>query len=244
MSSPLFCIAHRGGSQTHTENTLEAFTESLSLGVDAIELDVWLLGDELLITHDRRLGNTLPGQGRLTDHHPQHLRSLQLACGARLTSLQAVLELLGDKIVLNIELKGPRCADEVARVLQAYVVDHGLNFDHYVVSSFDHHQLYRFKQLLPQVKRGILEAGLPLNYAATAEELNGYSIHPNVDFINRELVNDAQRRGLKVWPYTVNEIDDLQWMQELGVDGVFTDYPERVIALNQDASKRAVLPGH
>ncbi len=238
MSAPLFCIAHRGGSQIHTENTLEAFTESLSLGVDAIELDVWHLGDELLITHDRRLGKTLPGQGRLADHHPQHLRSLQLACGARLTSLQAVLELLGDQAMLNIELKGPHCADEVARVLQAHVNDHGLSFDHYIVSSFDHHQLYRFKQLLPNVKRGILEAGLPLNYAAAAEELEGYSIHPNIDFLNQPLIDDAHRRGLKVWVYTVNDIDDLQRMQELEVDGVFTDYPERVIALNKEASRR------
>lgn len=233
MTTPLFCIAHRGGSRHHTENTLEAFKESLALGVDAIELDVWLVGESLLITHDRRLGKTLPGQGRLADHHPEHLKSLRLACGASLTTLPEVLELLGDKVMLNIELKGPECATAVAQTLQAFTSDFNLNTDHYVVSSFDHRQLYEFKQLLPQVKRGILEAGVPLNYGATADALEGYSIHPNVDFINQTMVDDAHRRGLKVWSYTVNELDDLQRMQSMGVDGVFTDHPERVLALNQ-----------
>ncbi len=236
MTTPLFCIAHRGGSRNHTENTLEAFQESLAIGVDAIELDVWLVGDSLLITHDRRLGKTLPGQGRLADHHPEHLKSLQLACGASLTTLPEVLALLGDKVMLNIELKGPNCATSVARTLQAFTSDYGLGTDHYLVSSFDHQQLYEFKQRLPDVKRGILEAGVPLNYGATADALKGYSIHPNVDFINQDMVDDAHRRGLKVWPYTVNELDDLQQMQAMGVDGVFTDYPLRVIDLNQETA--------
>ncbi len=236
MTNPLFCIAHRGGSQLHTENTLEAFRESLTLGVDAIELDVWEVGNELLITHDRRLGHTLPGQGRLADHHPEHLRSLRLACGSRLTTLQEVLELLKDEVLLNIELKGPHCANAVASLLESFVGDHNLGFDHYVVSSFDHRQLYRFKQLLPQVKRGILEAGLPLHYAATAAELEGYSLHSNIDFINQQLVDDAHKRGLKVWSYTVNELDDFACMQSLGVDGVFTDYPERLIEFNQSTA--------
>ncbi|MGH1372628.1 MAG: glycerophosphodiester phosphodiesterase [Cellvibrionaceae bacterium] len=236
MPNPLFCIAHRGGSRNHTENTLEAFQESLALGVDAIELDVWQVGDSLLITHDRRLGKTLPGQGRLADHNPEHLKSLQLACGASLTTLQEVLQLLGDKVLLNIELKGPHCAATVARALESFSSDHGLGTDHYLVSSFDHQQLYQFKQRLPDVKRGVLEAGVPLNYGATADALEAYSIHPNVDFINQAMVDDAHRRGFKVWSYTVNEPDDLQQMQSMGVDGVFTDYPRRVMALNQELS--------
>ncbi len=236
MPTPLFCIAHRGGSRQHTENTLEAFQESLEIGVDAIELDVWPVGDRLLITHDRRLGKTLPGQGRLIDHNPEHLQSIPLPCGANLTTLPEVLKLLRDRVWLNIELKGPNCAASVAYALESFTSDHGLGTDHYVVSSFDHQQLYEFKQRLPQVKRGILEAGVPLNYGATAEALEGYSIHPNIDFINQAMVDDAHRRGLRVWPYTVNEIDDLQHMQAMGVDGVFTDYPSRVIALNQERS--------
>ncbi|GAB3093983.1 glycerophosphodiester phosphodiesterase [Aestuariicella hydrocarbonica] len=233
-SSPLLCIAHRGGSQLFSENTLAAFTESLALGVDAIELDIWNIGGELLVTHDRRLGKTLPGQGRLIDHHPQQLKELILECGNRLTTLPEVLELVGNQVMLNIELKGPNCVDGVASALESYARDHQAGFDHYVISSFDHRQLYDFKQCLPQVKRGVLVEGVPLDYAACADALEAYSFHPSINFINQELVNDAKVRGLQVWVYTVNEEEDMQWMVELGVDGVFTDFPRRLLAFNHE----------
>lgn len=228
----LYCIAHRGGSQTFTENTLAAFEQSVLLGVDAVELDVWNVGGELFVTHDRRLGKTLPGQGRLIDHHPDQLKSLILACGHQITTLPQVLEQLGNRVALNIELKGPNCASGVAQAIERYARDHHTGFDHYVVSSFDHQQLFQFKQLLPQIKLGVLIEGIPLHYAACAEELSAYSLHPNLNFINAELIDDAHKRGLKVWVYTVNEEDDLHSMAQLGVDGVFTDYPQRVLELN------------
>lgn len=232
LAQPLLCIAHRGGSQQFSENTLAAFEESLQRGVDAIELDVWHLDGELLITHDRRLGKSLPGHGLLSDHSPQQLRELLLPCGNHLATLPDVLELVGDKVMLNIELKGPDCAAPVADVLEDFVRKRGLSFDSYVVSSFDHPQLLAFKQRLPQVKRGVLVEGIPLHYAGGFDELEAYSFHPSINFINAELVRDAQARGFKVWVYTVNEVEDMQWMAALGVDGVFTDYPQRLQALN------------
>ncbi|WP_439133504.1 glycerophosphodiester phosphodiesterase [Pseudomaricurvus sp.] len=232
LAKPLLCIAHRGGSQQFSENTLAAFEESLNIGVDAIELDVWNLGGELLIAHDRRLGKTLPGGGRLIDQQPHQLKELILACGNRIASLTEALQLIGDRATLNIELKSPDCAELVAATLESFVRDSGLGFDQYVVSSFDHPQLYRFKQRLPQVKRGILVEGIPLHYAAGFDELDAYTFHPSINFINAELVNDAHRRGYKVWVYTVNEEDDMQLMSELGVDGIFTDYPKRLMTLN------------
>jgi glycerophosphoryl diester phosphodiesterase len=233
LPSPLYCIAHRGGIGSHTENTLAALEQCLALGVDAIEIDTWHIGTELLITHDRRLGRTLPGQGRLIDHHPEYLRNLEMACGNKIASLQDILNLVGNQVTLNIELKGPGCSGPVAAMLESYVRDSGGSFDNYVISSFDHHQLYDFKQRLPQVRRGALVEGIPLHYAQCCDELQAYSFHPNVNFINQTLVDDAHRRGLKVWVYTVNEIDDLCHMAELGVDGVFTDHPQRLLDLNR-----------
>ncbi len=243
LAKPLFCIAHRGGSQQYSENTLAAFEESLQLGVDAVELDVWNLGNELLITHDRRLGKTLPGEGRLIEQHPQHLKELILACGNRLATLPEVLQLLGEQVLINIELKGPHCAQPVAELLESHSRDGGLGFEHYVVSSFDHRQLFAFKQLLPQVKRGALIQGIPLDYAACASALDAYSLHPNIDFIDAELVADAHRRGLQVWVYTVNEEDDMHSMAELGVDGIFTDYPGRLLQLNGQAEYPETISG-
>lgn len=229
---PLLCIAHRGGSQRFTENTLAAFEESLQIGVDAIELDVWNVSGELLITHDRRLGKSLPGRGLLMDQSPQQLRQLTLPCGNHLATLAEVLDLVGDKALLNIELKGPDCVDPVADLLEDFVRSRKLGWDHYLISSFDHPQLLTCKHRLPQVKRGVLINGMPLAYAAGFERLEAYSFHPSIDFVNAELVRDAQARGYKVWVYTVNEEEDMQLMAAMGVDGVFTDYPARLQALN------------
>lgn len=232
LTHPLLCIAHRGGSQRFTENTLAAFEESLQLGVDAIELDVWNVSGELLITHDRRLGKSLPGRGLLMEQPLQQLRQLRLPCGNRLATLAEVLELVGDKVMLNIELKSPGCVAPMAELLENVVHRHRFGWDHYLISSFDHPQLLACKHRLPQVKRGVLVNGIPLDLAAGFAELDAYSFHPSIDFINAELVQDAQARGLKVWVYTVNEEEDMQLMAALGVDGVFTDYPARLQALN------------
>ena len=233
---PLHCISHRGARGDYTENTLGAFDQALQMGVDGIELDVWNIGGELLITHDRRLGKTLPGQGLLLQQSPQFLRSLTLPCGSQLCTLQEVLTLVADRAQVNIELKGPNCVDLVAATLEAHVNDNQLSNDQFCISSFDHMQLHQFQQRSPEVRRGVLIEGIPLGYARCCEELNAYSFHPGLNFVNQALIDDARRRGLKTWVYTVNEDDDLVWVSQLGVDGVFTDRPERLLQLNREST--------
>ena len=237
ISKPLYCIAHRGGIGNHTENTLASIKQCLQLDIDAIEIDTWNIGGELLITHDRRLGRTLPGQGRLIDQNPDHILNLELSCGNKIASLIDILELVQNNVCLNIELKGPNCSKTVAQTLQAFIEDNQLSYENYVVSSFDQRQLYEFKQLLPQIRRGVLAEGIPLHYAQCCDELGAFSFHPSINFINQELVDDAHKRGLKVWAYTANEVDDLCHLADLGVDGAFTDYPARLIEMNFQASK-------
>ncbi len=231
-TAPLFCIAHRGGLGYAPENTLPAFTNALSIGADAIEIDVWKLGEELLVTHDRRLGRHIPGIGLLLNYSARELRKIPLGEGIRVPILREVLQLLNGRIELNIELKGGDCATAVAAELESFVRDTNGSFDSYLVSSFDHHQLYRFKQLLPAVRRGVLVAHNPLDHAQCCEALDAYSLHPNLSSLQQTMIDDAHRRGLKVFVYTVNEEDDWKMMVEMRVDGVFTDYPERLLAMN------------
>jgi len=233
LKHPLFCIAHRGGKSQFTENTLENLSHCLTLGIDAIEIDVWQVGGELLVTHDRRLGHSLPGHGRLLDYSPSELLALKLKCGSKLARLSEVLELVGDKTQLNIEIKGPECALPLAGMLTSHCHENALSLEQFVVSSFDHPQLNDLKLRLPAVRRGVLLAGIPLNYAACCNELGAYSFHPNINCMNQTLVDDAKRRGLKIWVYTVNEADDMELLSHMGVDGVFTDHPEKLLSLNK-----------
>jgi glycerophosphoryl diester phosphodiesterase len=234
---PLLCIAHRGGPQfTHStlpENSLAAIARSLELGVYAVEIDIFQVEGELFVTHDRRLGRVVSGEGIITEQPLHYLREQRLGNGESIPTLQQVLELVGDKTLLNIEIKGANSVPTLKRVLDDYVQSQQGNYEQYLISSFDHQQLYQCKQQLPEVKRGVLIEGIPLDYAACCEALQAYSFNTHLSFITPELIRDAQVRGLKNWVYTVNHEDDWQLMQALGVDAVFTDKPDKLLYFNQ-----------
>ena len=77
-------------------------------------------------------------------------------------------------------------------------------------------------------KIGAIVAGIPIGYAAFAEELNAYSIHLSKEFINQSFVDDAHQRGLKVFVYTLNEHIDIEKIKAFGIDGIFSNYPDRI----------------
>ncbi|MFC3114170.1 glycerophosphodiester phosphodiesterase [Cellvibrio fontiphilus] len=234
---PLLCIAHRGGPAAGPtplpENSLAAIKRALDLGVYAVEIDVFQIHGELFVTHDRRLGRVVSGQGVITAQSLDYLQAQRLENGEALPRLQQVLELVGDRALLNIEIKGENCVAVLARQLDDYLHSSGGSYEQYAVSSFDHQQLFQALQQMPQVKRGVLIEGIPLDYAACCEPLKAYSFNTHLSFLTPELIQDAQRRGLKNWVYTVNHEDDWQLMQQLGVDAVFTDKPDALIAFNQ-----------
>jgi glycerophosphoryl diester phosphodiesterase len=228
--SKLTCIAHRGGplmnNQPLPENSLAAISRALDAGVDAVEIDIYQIEGELLVTHDRRLGRVVSGQGIITDLPLAYLRQQTLANGEPLPILRDILALVGDRALLNIEIKGANCVPVLKQQLAAFVSDHQLSFEHYIVSSFDHQQLYQSLQIMPQVKRAALIEGIPLDYAQCCEPLKAYAFNTHLSFITPELINDARQRGLKNWVYTVNHEEDWRWLQSIGVDGVFTDKPD------------------
>ncbi|MFC6632716.1 glycerophosphodiester phosphodiesterase [Microbulbifer taiwanensis] len=228
----LFCFAHRGYRQRATENTLQAIAHALEFDVDGIEIDIWNVGGQLLVKHDRRLGRLIAGSELLTDMCPQALREKLLPCGGRVPTLREVLELVGNNAQLNIEIKGNNCAALVASELESYVCDSGASFEQYLISSFDHRQVYESLQLLPEVRRGVLLAGIPLDLAACAEPLKAYSMHLSLDFADANLIADAKKRGLKSYVFTVNNSDDLALVAAMGADGVFTDEPHLVMEYN------------
>ena len=233
----LLCIAHRGGphfaKSSLPENSLAAIARALELGVYAIEIDVFQVDGELLVTHDRRLGRVVSGEGIITEQPLAYLRQQHLENGEPIPTLRQVLELVGDKALLNIEIKGANCVATLQQMLDEYVNDHQGHYDQYVISSFDHQQLFQAMQQMPQIKRGVLIEGIPLDYAACCEPLKAYSFNTHLSFITPELIYDAQKRGLKNWVYTVNHEDDWQFLASLGVDAVFTDKPDSLLAFNR-----------
>jgi glycerophosphoryl diester phosphodiesterase len=227
----MICFAHRGASGYEPENTLRAFKKAVDLGAKWIELDVYPIENKLVTIHDIRLERTTNGNGFIWKQSLEYLRSLDAGIGEKIPLLEEVFEIVNEDIGINIELKWPGSAELVASFLKHRIPTNTPSLDRYLVSSFIHSELLIFKKLMPNIRIGALTGDLPIKHTQFAEELDAYSVHPTIEFISKEFVEDAHKRGLKVFVYTVNHIEEFEWMQEIGVNGVFTNFPDKIIQL-------------
>lgn len=180
--------------------------------------------------HDARLERCTDGKGLLTGLDADALRKLDAGGGQQIPFLEEVLARIDRRCCVNVELKtAGGTAAAVAPVLEDCLA-RGWRADQFQVSSFHLPELREFKRLLPQVPLGVLLCGVPLTLAAAATELGAAVVSLDLDFADPALIADAKRRGMRVFVYTVNHPDDLARMRGI-VDGVFTDYPERGLAL-------------
>ncbi|MEM7019860.1 MAG: glycerophosphodiester phosphodiesterase family protein [Pseudomonadota bacterium] len=183
----------------------------------------------MVVIHDERLERTTNGQGLVIEQTITYLRSLDAGQGEKIPLLQEVFELVDRRIGINVELKGPNTAEPTARLLTSLVMQQNWSHDQLLISCFDHHQLKAAKEFEPKLQVGALLAGIPLDYAGCAQLLDAWSIHPSLGLVNKAFVEDAHRRGIKVFPFTLRHEKDVAFLQEIGVDGVFTDYPELIV---------------
>jgi glycerophosphoryl diester phosphodiesterase len=224
----MLCIGHRGAAGHAPENTLRSIQTALDLRSPWVEIDVFAVEGRLVVFHDNRLERTSSGAGYLSERSFAYLRSLDAGQGEKIPTLEEVFDLMDHRAGLNIELKGPGTAELVVQQVMDRSL-RGWSFEQILVSSFNHIELAKIKDLNLNIRTGALMYGIPLGYAAFAEALGAFSIHPSIDFINQRLVDDAHSRGFQVFAYTANDVHDIERMSKLGVDGAVSDYPDRVL---------------
>jgi len=193
-----------------------------------MEVDVYYIDDHLMVFHDERLERITDGAGYVHFQSFDFLCSLDAGGGQQIPTLEEVCDLVDARVNLNIELKGPDTAVPVAELITV-LCDNGWKKDKFLISSFYHSELVVMKTLHHDINVGALVRGIPLNGSKFAEDLHAFSVHPSLDFINQQFVVDAHNRGLKVFAYAVDHPEDIAKMHSLGVDGVFTGFPERVL---------------
>ncbi|MBR9907172.1 MAG: glycerophosphodiester phosphodiesterase [Gammaproteobacteria bacterium] len=221
----MLIFAHRGASFEAPENTIAAFGRALDAQADGIEIDVYPLEDEWVVFHDRYLARLTAQEGRLQDFTLAQLRSLKVFGQQPIPTLDEVLDFIGGRCIVNIELKGADITRGLTRHLRRAVAQSGFHPEQLLVSSFNHHWLKQLKDDHPEQPIGALTTSCPLNYAYFASELNAWSVHIDVDFVTPEFVADAHQRGLKVLVFTVDEPRDMLELEAMGVDGIFTNHP-------------------
>lgn len=226
-ASSFLCIAHRGAMGHAPENTLAAVEKALELGAQYIEVDVQYIDGQLIVFHDDTLERTTNGTGRLCDQSFESLRLLDAGDGQQIPTLAEVCELIDARTCINIELKATGSATHVAALLSR-LLSEGWHVDHFLISSFHYEELIEIKRLQPEIKRGLLLAGCTDAGLQLAQDIEAYSIHPTIDCVDAALIVSAHKQGMKVFVYTADTDDDIRHVEQIGADGVFSGYPERV----------------
>jgi glycerophosphoryl diester phosphodiesterase len=222
----LICIGHRGAKGYVAENTLKSIQKAIQLGAHGVEIDVHAVDNRLLVIHDETLDRTTNGVGRLSMYSFEELRNLDAGCGERIPTLEEVISFTQGKICLNIELKGVDTARGVVSQLNTLRKSHR---EHIVVSSFLVSELALVESLNKTIKLGVLVGPNISKSFEIAVKLKAYSVHLSKKEVTREFVNKAHAENLKIFVYTINEVSNIRQMKALGVDGVFSDYPDRVL---------------
>lgn len=221
-------IGHRGAMGHETENTIASIKKALEMEVDMIEIDVFKIkSGEIVVFHDDEVDRLTNGTGLIENYTFKELEQLLVTGNHKIPTLEQVLEVIDNKIPLNIELKGDNTATDTYRIMQEQIDAGKWSEDHFVISSFKWNELEDMRALHPNVSIAVLTDDNPLDALLMAKKLEAIAINPYYKLLTKENVQLIHNAGYKVLPWTVNEEEDIKKMKEIGVDGVFTNYPER-----------------
>ncbi|MEN1784042.1 MAG: glycerophosphodiester phosphodiesterase [Bacteroidota bacterium] len=222
-------IGHRGAMGYETENTLASVRKAMELGVDMIEIDVFKIkSGEIMVFHDERLERLGNAGGKIEEYNIFDLKRVVLDGNHTIPMLQDVLKVIDNKVALNIELKGANTAGRVAFITDYYVRERGWDLKNFVISSFKPEELRKMREINPDIAIAVLtESEDPLTAIPLAKEVKAFAINPWYKTLTAENVGKLKEAGFKVYTYTVNEPEEIEQVTALGVDGIFTNYPDR-----------------
>jgi glycerophosphoryl diester phosphodiesterase len=247
----VWVIAHRGASGSAPENTLAAFRKAVELGAGFIETDLQLSRDARLVAlHDDTLERTTNGSGPVSSRTLEELRKLDAGgwfggsgreeqagfAGERIPTIEEILAFGREhEIGLFLEVKptGPSGAEHaIVGALHACG-----EVPRSVVLSFSPSVLKRVRQLEPLAVTGFLFSDRLPAAVATAVDAGARQLLPRTDCVTRELVTEAHAHDLRVVAWTANTVDEMQKLISAGVDGIITNYPDRLVELLHEMPK-------
>lgn len=250
LGTPLV-MAHRGGRGLWPPNTLYAFQRSVEMGVDVLEMDIHLTVDgAIVVRHDPTVDNTTNGTGAIAGMTLAEIKSLDAGYtwtadegqtypfrdqGITIPTLEEILEALpGMRLNIDIKPEDPAIVPLFARMLRQYN-----QLDQVLVASFHDAQLNRFRELCPTVATaaGVRETlgmfllsslHLEAIYQPRAVAFQLPEYQGKLHVVTERFIRAAHRHNMQVHPWTVNEVQEMRRMLDWGVDGLITDYPDRL----------------
>lgn len=222
-------IGHRGAKGHLAENTLESIEVALQNNVDAIEIDVHRCKTgELIVIHDFTLDRTTSGSGEVHKKTLQEIKSFKAEGKFDIPTLEEVLDLIEGKCKINIELKGTNTATEACKIVTKYVDERKWSYDNFILSSFQKNELFEVSKINPEIQIGVLSKASVDEAVELGHKLKAFAIHPSSGIISRDNIEEMKKAGFKVFVWTVNDPEEIQRIKSFGVDGIISDFPDRL----------------
>lgn len=221
----MLIYGHRGSSATDPENTLRAFQSAIDAGADGLEFDLQRTADGVVVVlHDRNLVRTTGVSGAVDQMPFDAIRLLDAGHGERIPTFAEVLDLVGDRVHLDIEIKQPGIAAETLAVLANYPSVR------WAISSFDWPTLEAVRSRSADAELWLLSAVVSDAVAHIATRLGASAVSLWHQAYSPENAERLASWGLKTIVWTVNDVAEARRCRDLGAAGICTDRPADLIA--------------
>ena len=224
-------IGHRGAKGYAAENTLASIKKAIELSADGIEIDVFKCkSGELILTHDKKLDKILGQPLNVEYLSYTELSKLLINDKYPIPSLNDVLNVIKPPLFVNIELKGSNTAEATAILIRKYIQNKSWHIQHFLVSSFNWHELELFRSLDNEIPVGVLvDKYIGLDNAIDfGKKINAQAINPHYKLLDKYSIEKIKNNEFKTYTWTVNEEEDIKLMKKLKVHGIISDYPDRI----------------
>lgn len=222
-------IGHRGAKGHVTENTLQSIQKAMDFNVDGIEIDVHVCKTgELVVFHDFTLDRLTNGTGEIGKKTLSQLQNLLVEDQYTIPTLREVLQLIDNKLLINIELKGEGTAIPTCNIIQELVNDKKWSLDNILVSSFQQNELVDVFNYNSNIPLGVLTKASVNQAIVFAKTINAKAIHPSFSLLSKNNVQKAKEEGLLVNAWTVNTKQAIKRIKSYQVDAIISDFPDRL----------------
>ena len=229
LMNKLLKIGHRGAKGHLPENTLVSIQKALDLGVDGIEIDVHVCkSGELVVFHDFTLDRMTNGKGEIKDFTLIELKRLKVVKDFQIPTLEEVLDMIDKKCFINIELKGLVTVVATISIIENYINNKHWKYSDFIVSSFQHQLLESLYKLNKQIPIGVLTDTNVGEAIQIAKHIKAVSIHPDYTMLTQSNVKQLKGEGFKVLTWTVNKKEAIDRVIRYKVDGIISDFPDRL----------------
>ncbi|MDQ0232089.1 glycerophosphodiester phosphodiesterase [Metabacillus malikii] len=234
-------VAHRGATAYAPENTIAAFDLAVNMKADYIEIDVQRSKDgELVLIHDTTVDRTTDGTGKVGDLTFEQLRSLDAGswkgeqfAGEKIPTFDEILDRYRGKVGILVELKAPELypgmEEQVAAAIKKRNLDKPRN-NKIIIQSFNFESMKKMDKLLPRVPIGVLTSNRAHTTPEALQQFATYAdwFNPSYGIVTEELVNQVHSLGMKIGSWTVRSQEAADFLFEMKVDAIITDYPDYV----------------